>query len=321
MSQFSMKFHEYTTASNVLGWYCFRKYNGWAAFWDGGITEGRTCGDISWTAPQDKNRVSSGLWSIGRDGMPHPILVPKWWTKHLPDNTPIQGELWYNDNLSYIKSTCGRTVYDTSKEEWWENIKFIPYLIRPWCLLPGMETTPHLKDITFQETINSFVFDTIKNKYVLPIATFESLDTYLITKEEEISSWQTLAEVQKWEGLVFINPKAKYELKTTKDVLKWKQLNDHRAVVKGYADGKGKYEGMCGSLILEIKWSPRISGIPGGKDIMFNKVVKFNCNLRTDATREWDYVKKHYPIGSNLEIQFNGVTNKGVPQHPRIMEE
>jgi ATP-dependent DNA ligase len=105
------------------------------------------------------------------------------------------------------------------------------------------------------------------------------------------------------EGIVMKSPDNIWTPTRNKDVLKWKPHTDTEAVVTGYTEGKGKYEGMVGALICR---GADDSTIPG---------VVFEASGMTDAER----VNGVIPIGAVVTVRYRELSDKGVPKEPRYM--
>jgi DNA ligase-1 len=85
-----------------------------------------------------------------------------------------------------------------------------------------------------------------------------------------------------------------YESKRSSTLLKVKQMHDDECVVIGYEDGRGKYVGMCGSLVCEYR----------------GKMFKVGSGL-TDADR-----KNPPRMGQLITFGYFEITKNGVPRHP-----
>ena len=95
------------------------------------------------------------------------------------------------------------------------------------------------------------------------------------------------------EGLMLHRADAPYITGRSDALLKLKPVLDTEAKVVGHVPGKGKFEGMLGSLEMET---------PDGK--RFRIGTGFN-----DATRN-----NPPPIGSNVTYQYRGLTKNGLPR-------
>ena len=218
---FSGKFFE------IKDWFCSRKYDGESALWNS-LTRGKPANSFPWSTSKE---ISTGLWSLGRYNLPTVIHAPEEWLDSLPQNIPLHGELWCDDDRSFIQSTCRRKY----PQPWnWNIIKFIPHNIKPLSLwyyngfTPGMDfyraDLPFWKKATLLEQIPS---DVILNIEYTRVDSLQKLN-YLI--QESID--------KKWEGLVFNNPDGLYKLGRSWDVLKCKASYETEVKIIGYEEGK-----------------------------------------------------------------------------------
>jgi hypothetical protein len=307
----------------VLGRLASRKFNGWSALWDGGVTRGELATDIPWYYKGiDRPKLSTGLWSLGRDNKPKVLEAPEYFIKNLPKGIPLHGELWYNDRLDMIKRYCSRT---TMYHPVWYSIKFIAFNIKPYPLWEGIEkfTTKYNLDNPMDDFNNWKYRDVISHFNILNRN--ENLDfikTEKITSKEQLLYLQKKAIDNQWEGLIFANPDGVYECKRSHNSLKWKSRYDYEATVIGYELGKtGKNIGKIGSIIVKFTWDYQIISIYGGKEEMIDKSIITNISGLTDQERKVEYINEVYPIGSKLKFTFFGVTVHGVPVSANIYRE
>ena len=201
------------------------------------------------------------------------IPAPLWFTKKLPARA-LDGELWLArgkfDELSGILRTA-----EARYEDW----QRVLYLIFELPNEPG----------TFAEraaTIQSIVRDA-HNPQLRAVEQFRVSDRAALQRK--------LNEVIRngGEGLMLHRAAAPYTTGRSDELLKLKPLLDTEAMVVGHISGKGKYEGMLGSLEVES---------PEGK--RFRIGTGF-----TDAVR-----KNPPPVGSVITYTYRGLTNKGTPR-------
>ena len=201
------------------------------------------------------------------------IPAPGWFTKKLPAFT-LDGELWLGrgqfDALSGILRTS-----EPRDEEW----RRVLYLIFELPDAPG----------TFAERaakIQSIVHEA-HNPQLRAVEQFRVVDRAALQRK--------LDEVVKYggEGLMLHRAAAPYTTGRSDELLKLKPLLDAEATVVGHVGGKGKYEGMLGSLEVET---------PDGK--RFRIGTGF-----TDAVR-----KNPPPVGSVITYNYRGFTHKGTPR-------
>lgn len=103
------------------------------------------------------------------------------------------------------------------------------------------------------------------------------------------------------EGIILKNPFAKYELKRTNNMLKFKNKQTEDLEIIGYEAGEkgSKYEHTLGNLILDYKG------------------IKVKCGSGfTDKERDELWKEKESLIGKTAEISFMEVTNKDSLRHP-----
>ena len=100
------------------------------------------------------------------------------------------------------------------------------------------------------------------------------------------------------EGLMLHKGSASYQARRTNDLVKFKPLNDAEAMVVAHIEGKGKYQGMLGALVVEMPDGTRF---------------KIGSGL-SDAER-----KSPPPVGATVTYQFNGLTTNGIPRFARFL--
>jgi DNA ligase-1 len=97
------------------------------------------------------------------------------------------------------------------------------------------------------------------------------------------------------EGLMLHHRDAFYRSGRSRDLLKLKRFDDAEAVVVGYNPGKGKYQGMVGSLKMRTE---------DGREFYVGS------GLSDDQRRQPP------PIGSLVTYRFQGLTGSGLPRFP-----
>lgn len=298
----------------VKGRLASRKYNGWSALWDGGITRGELATNIPWYYKGiDKPKLSTGLWTLGRNNKPKVLEAPSYFINNLPKDIPLHGELWYNDRLDMIKRYCSRS---TMFSPVWYSIKFIAFNIKPYTHWTGVNKLSQEDYIwSYQKTIDFF-------NNLTPNDNLEFIKPIKITNTKQLLSLQKKAIDQHWEGLIFADPNRYYECKRSHNSLKWKSRYDYEATIIGYELGKtGKNIDKIGSIIVKFLWDYQIISIYGGKENMIDKEITTNISGLTDQERKVDYINKIYPIGSKIKFSFFGVTIHGVPVSANIHRE
>jgi DNA ligase-1 len=100
------------------------------------------------------------------------------------------------------------------------------------------------------------------------------------------------------EGLMLRDPKSMYLPTRSNALIKYKSYQDAEAKVIAYSDGKGKYRGMLGALVVQDQQGRQFKIGSGLSD-----------QLRADPP----------PIGSLVEYRYNGLTEHGKPRFARFV--
>lgn len=100
------------------------------------------------------------------------------------------------------------------------------------------------------------------------------------------------------EGLILHHESSHYSQGRSSLLLKYKGYEDAEAQVVGYTEGKGKYRGMAGALIVEN---------------VFGQRFRIGSGL-SDAERA-----NPPELGSWITYRFNGLTSQGKPRFARFM--
>jgi DNA ligase 1 len=100
------------------------------------------------------------------------------------------------------------------------------------------------------------------------------------------------------EGLMLHHRDAHYLVGRSDTLLKYKPYDDAEARVVAHAQGKGKYQGMLGALLVELPDGRRLR-IGGGF---------------TDAQRA-----APPPVGAWVTYRYNGLTSTGMPRFARFL--
>jgi len=317
MNYFTTKYH-YLKEENIPkmcseGWLIMKKYKGIQAIWDGGVTRKMDIRDVNFSAPRERKKISTGLWSIGRDGFPHPISAPNEWLNCLPKGIPLCGELWNNDKESEVLSIISGKNNDVMSIYLWQTIKFVPFNIRPYMFwsIPNYNDD-YLSNKPFIEHFEIILNLCKSEKYkYLWQPTFLQLD---------ITNWKLFKKFvreNQWEGLILQRLSAKYETGTSYNTLKWKQEYDCECTVVGYNPGEDKYKGMTGSLRVKTRWGSNILTMLGGESSYMGMMVNYKVSGGlTDEDRANPSLR--CKIGTELKLKFNSITSHGKPQHAKI---
>ena len=215
MSKYVMLAHTYDEdkhAKKVKGWYISVKYDGVRGFWDGSEMKSRT--DHVYTLP---DFITKQLMLVkDEDG----------------SQMQLDGEIWFGNDTFAIASGAARR-YENDPELWKQMI-FMVFDIP-------------IEGLPFEERIKKLgaalkkVKDKTPNIRGVKHVKFDSEATTIADELKKV-------EDEGGEGLVLRKPGSMYVFDRSHDMPKVKTFNYKEAVVTGYVEGKGKYEGMVGSL-------------------------------------------------------------------------
>lgn len=112
------------------------------------------------------------------------------------------------------------------------------------------------------------------------------------------------------EGVMFRLKSSTWAAQQSRNLLKYKFVDDAEARIVGWEPGKGKYEGMLGALIVE--WA-------GGRS--------FKLSGMTDELRELGHIRhgeeaewgpKHFVNNQLVNFTYSGLSMDGIPQEARF---
>ena len=147
-----------------------------------------------------------------------------------------------------------------------------------------------------------------KDVRILPVLTYQKDD-------ENLQDYLTFVTSMGGEGIMINALNAKYEHKRTDKLLKFKKVQTMDMKVIGYFLGTGKYEGVIGSLRVEVRDNDKI----------------YRCNVGsglTDVQREYFVTHTNELIGKIVEVGYfsvcQDIQNKGTNVYslrfPRILK-
>ncbi|GAA5895336.1 hypothetical protein JCM5296_002379 [Sporobolomyces johnsonii] len=247
------------------GWWLSEKLDGVRAYWDGQTT----------------------LWS--RNGKA--FVAPPSFLEHLPRGQTLDGELYLGRNRFDETSGMVRRLVP----ERWDELKYMVF------------DTLSYPDSPFEDRLGAL-------KSLFPAATPGAVqegrgpESPVVLVEQEMCKGlehlkERLAEVQKvgGEGLMLRQPGSPYVPKRSKTLLKVKTFYDAEAEVVGYEPGKGKYEGLTGSLICTMEDGSTTFSVGSGL---------------TDERRVTPP-----KVGAIITYRFFELTKQGIPRFPTFVGE
>lgn len=205
------------------------------------------------------------------------IHAPAWFTENFPP-FELDGELWRRRNdFSFVQ----QTVLDTIPSTQWREITYNIFEV------PGADG-----DFSTRLDKAGQWFGTHPATHVRIIEQIECQGAdHLNAFLEDIQSMGG-------EGVVVKDPTLPFQTGRSAHVLKVKNFSDMEGTVIAHNPGKGKFEGMLGSLTLRLE-----------NGIQFKLGTGFTLAQR----------KSPPPIGSSVTFKYHGFTRNGVPRFASFM--
>ena len=209
------------------------------------------------------------------------IVSPEWFTRHWPANA-MDGELWMaRGQFQPLLSCVTRHKPDEIEtSSCWRQVSFKVF------------------DLTNSAKTFTQRFERIKQLVVASPSPYLSF-----IKQQQITTIVALentlsAVINKGgEGLMLHHANAFYTIGRNPAVMKLKRYQDTEATIIGFSEGKGKYQGKVGALIVKTS-----SGV----------TFKIGSGL-SDVLRS-----KPPAIGTLISFKYNGLTQAGIPRFARF---
>lgn len=186
----------------------------------------------------------------------------------------LDGELWIGRGT--FERLSGIVRRSPGRESAWQDVRFMVFD------LPGHPGTFDQRLARLKELL-----DTVKTSRIGLVEQFRI--------EDETELMATLDEIVAGggEGLMLRRSDSYYRRGRSDDLLKLKVYQDAEAVVVGHLPGRGKFEGMLGSLLVEM---------PDGR--RFKLGTGFSDEMRRSPP----------PAGTTVTYKYYGKTRKGIPR-------
>ncbi|TYL47701.1 DNA ligase [Marinomonas sp. IMCC 4694] len=205
----------------------------------------------------------------------NPIQAPAWFTDPLP-SVWLDGELWSKRNdFEFIVSTVRK--HQPVDHEW----RHIHYMV--------FDAPDQEKRMTFAQRYVRYsrIVTELKQPHVMPVTQFSMNDN------AKLAALLARYVSEGSEGLMLHRKQALFESGRTDNLLKLKPHMDAEATVREIFNGAGKYEGMMGSVLVEM---------PSG--------IRFKIGSGfTDLQRQ-----NPPDIGEIVTYKYHGFTEKGIPR-------
>ncbi|CAG9295382.1 DNA ligase [Celerinatantimonas diazotrophica] len=206
------------------------------------------------------------------------IKAPKSFTKGFP-NQPLDGELWID--FGHFSDMEGLIQQQTSTDKQWQNVHYMVFD------LPA-DKSPFA----------------IRYQHLQKVLTAKSPRHIQLVRQFSVENTQALLNqldkvvAHHGEGLVLHRKNALYMSGRSGHLLKLKPYKDDEAVVIGYRDGHGKYQGLVGAL----------------------KVRMADGTTFAIGSGLSDELRVHPPkLGSMITFRYNGMTSHDIPRFARFV--
>jgi DNA ligase-1 len=200
------------------------------------------------------------------------IHAPAWFTDHFPP-FELDGELWRKRNdFAFVQ----QTVLDKIPSTKWREITYNIFEV------PGA-------DGDFPTRL-----DKAGQWFGLHPASHVRIIEQIECRENgHLDAFLASIEAMGGEGVVVKDPSLGFQAGRSAHVLKVKNFSDMEGTVIAHNPGKGRFEGMLGSLTLRLE-----------NGIQFKLGTGFSLALR----------KSPPPVGASVTFKYHGFTRTGVPR-------
>jgi DNA ligase-1 len=213
--------------------------------------------------------------------------APKSYKEYFPNDHMLDGELF--TGRGDFKGAVSIVRKGTPIDSEWRRVKYKAFDL-PSSKKPFEERMKELESV---------VRRSCKGDSNCPI---EMVKQTKIRNLDHLKSLHKEVTAKGGEGSMIRAPGSFYESKRSKYLLKYKDIDEGDAIVVEHLKGNDKYSNMLGKLLVKWKSGP-------------NKGIQFRVgNGFTDAERK-NY-KRDFPIGSTVNISYNGLTDSGKPRFP-----
>lgn len=216
------------------------------------------------------------LWT--RSGLP--IITPTWFLHGLPSDLHLDGELFLGRKLF---SECMSIARRTDASDDWNQLTYV---------------------IFDAPTVKGGIIDRLNHaKAILSTSPpkYAKIHEHVVcTGTEHLLDELAKIESVDGEGLMLRHPTAPHRGGRNTDLLKVKSFHDDEALIIDYEKGKGKYQGLVGSLVCISKTGAQF---------------KVGSGL-TDDMRSYNAIPK---IGTVITYKYFELTSDGIPRFPTFM--
>lgn len=304
-----MKLRPYEGQSLLGGYFLSEKLDGIRVLWDGGATRGHLKKDVPWANTVKDSRyvrdvVCTGLWTQ----YGNPIQAPDWFLDKLPPAL-LEGELFAGrGNFQKLTSAVKKLAPLDSE---WENVRFVAFdapsihrLFKPGKVAMHSNTSVVWKGclpffVSYGEAVHRIEQDIpyeVRRNFVRRYWDDVIEETLIRFPKAMMDKFEQVIS-EGGEGVVMKHRENVWHTDRAKDCFKFKPFHDAEAVVKGYTEGKGKYEGMVGAYIVSM-----------------DNGVSFELSGMTDELRE-----NPTPVGTRITFKYRELSDDGKPKEARFV--
>ena len=203
----------------------------------------------------------------------NPVQAPAWFTAGWPSH-PLDGELWAG--RSRFEFTVSTVRTELPDEAAWREMRYMVFD------LPAHKGTFEQRIPALAQAVARIAQPWVK-----------AVEQRRIPNHEALRLWLEKVVKEGGEGLMLHRGASHYQGVRNNDLLKLKLFDDAEAQVVGHLPGKGKYQGMLGSLLVKT---------PEGQ------VFRIGSGL-SDALR-----RSPPPPGTWITYRYRGTHDSGLPR-------
>ena len=223
------------------------------------------------------------------------VAAPKWFKAAMPpialDGELTMGRTLFQDTISVVRKA-------TPRDPRWKNIKYIVF-DAPEMEGPFEARMNFLRDVV-EKARRRYRWERTRGSNTPTHSPLVMVDQIKIRSRDHLKKYHDKVVRLGGEGVMIRRPQSNYLRKRSWDLQKVKNFLDTEAVITGYAEGKGKYEGMLGAYRARL--------LKGTK-----KAFQVGSGI-TDLDRA-----KPLPKGTIITIRFFEYTRDGVPRFPTLV--
>lgn len=207
----------------------------------------------------------------------------------------FDGELYFHsheDNFNEVISI----VKKTKPTE--EDLRLSAEKVQYWIYdFPGCRGTFKERNQMLNNIWSEFpeIFNTSPSNYI-------NVDTYIVKSKDEIQGWLEKFVSDDYEGAI-VRLDTLYENKRTNSLLKVKQFHDEEFTILDIEEGKGKFYGHAGRIIVDVD----------------GKRVSTGLVFSHEEMREiWE--NREYYIGKKATVKYFNKTVDGSLRFPKVIQ-